>query len=102
MEAQPDCSVQSDSKQTTFSNLVCFALLLAGVALGLTVAQESGGSPCPPCSGLVTLSENFDGVTPPALPTDWLATNALGPPPLWVTSNSGVPVPPADTPPNPH
>ena len=48
----------------------------------------------------MTLSENFDGVTPPALPTDWLATNALGPPPLWVTSNSGVPVPPADTPPN--
>ncbi len=100
MEAQLDCSVQSDSKQTTFSNLVCFALLIAGVAVGLTVAQESGGSPCPPCSGLVTLSENFDGVTPPALPTDWLATNALGPPPLWVTSNSGVPVPPSDTPPN--
>ena len=37
---------------------------------------------------------------PPALPADWLATNALGPPPLWVTSNSGVPSPPADTPPN--
>ena len=34
-------------------------------------------------------SENFDGVTPPALPSDWVATNAQGPPPLWVTSNSG-------------
>jgi hypothetical protein len=34
------------------------------------------------------------------LPPDWLATNALGPPPLWVTSNSGVPSPPADTLPN--
>ena len=34
------------------------------------------------------------------LPPDWLATNALGPPPLWVTSNSGLPMPPADTPPN--
>src|SRR5213592_3316938 len=39
-------------------------------------------------------------VVPPALPAGWLATNALGPPPLWVTSNSGVPTPPADTPPN--
>jgi hypothetical protein len=48
----------------------------------------------------VGLSENFDNVSPPALPPDWLATNAQGPPPLWVTSNSGVPIPPADTPPN--
>lgn len=100
MEAELDCSVQSSSRQTTFSNLVCFAVLIAGVAVAQTVAQDSGGSRCPACSGLVTLSENFDGVTPPVLPTDWLATNALGPPPLWVTSNSGVPFPPADTPPN--
>jgi len=34
------------------------------------------------------------------LPPDWLATNALGPPPLWVTSNAGLPLPPADTVPN--
>jgi hypothetical protein len=56
--------------------------------------------PCPLCWQPLTQSENFDGVTPPALPPDWLATNALGPPPLWVTSNSGLPMPPADTPPN--
>ena len=37
---------------------------------------------------------------PPELPLGWLATNALGPPPLWVTSDSGVPMPPADTLPN--
>jgi len=43
----------------------------------------------------VGFSENFDGVTPPALPAGWVATNAQGPPPLWVTSN----VTP-DTPPN--
>src|SRR6266567_9416585 len=49
---------------------------------------------------LSTFGENFDHVTPPALPPAWLATNALGPPPLWVTSNSGVPMPPADTAPN--
>ncbi len=37
---------------------------------------------------------------PPALPPGWLATNAQGPPPFWVTSNSGVPMPPAYSPPN--
>ena len=46
------------------------------------------------CSQLVVLAQNFDNVAPPILPPDWLATNALGPPPLWVTSNSGA------TPPN--
>jgi len=56
--------------------------------------------PCPPCWFRSTIQENFDGVIPPALPPDWLATNAQGPPPVWVTSDSGVPTPPADTPPN--
>jgi serine protease AprX len=56
--------------------------------------------PCEACGGLLTTAENFDGVTPPSLPPDWTATNAQGPPPLWVTSKSGVPMPPADTPPN--
>ena len=37
---------------------------------------------------------------PPELPLGWLATDAQGPPPLWGTSNSGVPLPPADTLPN--
>lgn len=55
---------------------------------------------CPPCTMPVEFSEDFDNLIPPALPPDWLATNALGPPPLWVTSNSGVPAPPADTLPN--
>jgi hypothetical protein len=55
----------------------------------------------PPCILPVMWSENFDNVTPPALPLGgWMATNTQGPPPLWVTSNSGVPVPPADTLPN--
>jgi serine protease AprX len=44
--------------------------------------------------------ENFDGVIPPTLPGGWMTTNAQGPPPLWVTSDSGVPLPVADTPPN--
>jgi serine protease AprX len=54
---------------------------------------------CLPCT-LRTWTENFDGVTPPILPPDWAATNAQGPPPLWLTSNSGVPMPSADTLPN--
>ncbi len=53
-----------------------------------------------PCSQPVELREHFDDVTPPGLPPDWIATNAQGPPPLWVTSDSGVPLPPADTLPN--
>jgi hypothetical protein len=52
------------------------------------------------CSQLAGLVQNFDDVTPPILPPDWLATNALGPPPFWVTSDSGLPMPPADSPPN--
>ena len=55
---------------------------------------------CFPCWTLEMTNEAFDNVTPPALPPDWIATNAQGPPPLWVTSNSGVPIPPVDTPPN--
>lgn len=34
-------------------------------------------------------SENFDSVTAPALPAGWVATNATGPAPLWVTSTNG-------------
>ncbi|OYT71094.1 MAG: proprotein convertase P-domain protein, partial [Chloracidobacterium sp. CP2_5A] len=33
------------------------------------------------------LTQNFDTVTPPALPSGWTATNAAGPLPLWETSN---------------
>ncbi len=31
-------------------------------------------------------SQNFDNVTVPALPNGWVATNAAGPDPLWVTA----------------
>jgi hypothetical protein len=46
-----------------------------------------------PCHPVSLLTEFFDGVTPPALPAGWSSTT-------WVTSNSGAPMPPADTPPN--
>ena len=46
-------------------------------------------------------SENFDGVTPPALPPGWVATNAVDPDMIfWQSSNSGVPTPVADSIPN--
>ena len=63
------------------------------------VADDPTPPPCFPCWWRMTITENFDNVTPPALP-GWIATNAQGPPPLWVTSDSGVPIPPADIPPN--
>jgi hypothetical protein len=50
----------------------------------------------------LALSQNFDGVTAPALPAGWVATqgvNSAGAP-LWVTSSAGTPAPPADTAPN--
>ena len=53
----------------------CFALL---VMLSAAVAGAQG-----------VLLENFDGVTPPAFPAGWVATNAQGQNPLWVTAASG-------------
>jgi serine protease AprX len=71
------------------------------VDVSAAVPAPSPVPSCPPrCFLPMVLTENFDGVTPPALPDDWTATNAQGPPPLWVTSNSGVPMPPSDTSPN--
>ena len=60
----------------------------------------TGSAGCDP--QVVSFSENFDGVTPPTLPPDWTATQGVnnGGFPFWVTSNAGVPAPPADTLPN--
>jgi hypothetical protein len=50
---------------------------------------------------LCVLYQDFDGVTPPALPPGWTAANAINPDGvLWQTSNFGLPSPPADTLPN--
>src|SRR5215467_14664709 len=84
--------------RTRLRNALLLLLLVAAlVAVFLncrTVAEIPTDGPCGSCHTLETRSENFDSVTPPALPPDWLATNALGPPPLWVTSNNGVITPP--------
>ena len=45
-------------------------------------------SPTPtPCFG-IAFAENFDGVVAPALPINWVASNAAGAAPLWVTSTA--------------
>jgi hypothetical protein len=81
-------------------NLLCSMLMIAaGVAAALTAPLHRADT-CPQCYISRTFYETFDNVVPPTFPAGWLATNALGPPPLWVTSNGGVPSPPADTPPN--
>ena len=55
---------------------------------------------CPPNTVLITvLDENFDGVNPPVLPPAW-GSLIFGPLPLWETSNSGMPAPPAYSLPN--
>jgi len=75
----------------------------ARVDLSAAAAAPPAASPScsPPCSLPVVLSENFDNVTPPALPSDWIATDAIDPDGIfWQTSNSGLPSPAADTAPN--
>ena len=74
-----------------------------GRAQRLDSARDDRGAGCwsPSCADpTTTFSENFDGVTPPALPAGWTATNVQGHAPLWTTSNTGMPTPPFDTPPN--
>jgi hypothetical protein len=67
------------------------AVVVARIAIGVIVGEgvRVKGS----CSPVTLLTENFDDVTPPALPLDWSSTT-------WATSNSGAPTPPADTLPN--
>jgi hypothetical protein len=86
-----------------------FLLIAAFIALAGTIAAPRGSAdafgptPTPPtCHGvlLTPLAQNFDSLIPPALPPGWLATNTLGPPPFWATSDSGVPSPRADSSPN--
>jgi hypothetical protein len=78
------------------SRLVVCLLVLAAAVPALTrivlavgaVNGSDGG-----CDPILLLHEEFDAITPPALPTGWSSTT-------WVTSDSGVPTPSADTLPN--
>ena len=66
------------------------AVLIAIKAIAVAVNGDRAEGSCGP---VTLLTENFDGVTPPTLPTGWSSTT-------WVTSDSGVPTPPADSAPN--
>jgi len=72
--------------------LTAAAIALARIALAVTTdeRQQIDGHCRQPS---FVFAESFDDVTPPALPSGWSSTT-------WVTSNSGGPTPPADTPPN--
>jgi len=82
-------------------HVLCFLFLVSGVvaalaalaSLGANNRAGSSGEQASACDPVTLLAENFDSVIPPALPPGWASTT-------WVTSNSGVPTPPADTPPN--
>ena len=82
----------------TRQRLIFCLLPVATAAVGLArivAAEAMSGSDRVDgqCDPFLLLLEFFDGVTPPALPSGWSSTT-------WVTSASGVPTPPADTPPN--
>jgi hypothetical protein len=68
------------------AGLVVLGRMAVAIALG---ENDRIREPCDP----VVIPQFFDGVTPPALPPGWSSTT-------WVTSNSGLPSPPADSLPN--
>jgi hypothetical protein len=78
--------------------LIFCLFLVAAAAVGVAriavaVAMDERDQVEVRCEPILLLLEGFDGVTPPVLPTGWSSMT-------WVTSNSGMPTPPADTPPN--
>jgi hypothetical protein len=59
--------------------------------LGLVLCGGTGSGPPQP-----SFTENFDGVTPPALPPGWIPINVAGPPPFWATSATSPDTAPND------
>jgi len=73
-----------------FCLFLVVAAALTTVRIVAAEATDENRRVDPPCHPHSFLTEFFDGVTPPALPSGWSSTT-------WMTSNSGVPMPPADT-----
>jgi hypothetical protein len=81
------------------------AVAAPGVRIDTLAISSTGCGPTPTATATATgspsgtpcgsFNENFDGVTAPALPAGWVASNATGGAPLWVTSTTTP-----DTPPN--
>ncbi len=63
---------------------ICVVPFLALAVTGPLVAEGRSGRAAQISPG-VPLSENFDGVTAPALPADWVATSTPDTGPVWVT-----------------
>jgi hypothetical protein len=79
-------------------NVRCMLVLIAPsvmalAGIGVAIAVGGGVRLQAQCDPVILFTEFFDSVTPPALPLGWSSIT-------WVTSNSGVPTPPANTPPN--
>jgi hypothetical protein len=55
------------------------------ISAAVAAASPAGPLCSPSCWDPATWSENFDNVTPPALPRDRVVTNAQGAPPLRFT-----------------
>jgi hypothetical protein len=96
------------TRATTFAidALLLYTAAISAHATTITVADANGGNTSnvepalnfqPECG----LFESFDNVTPPLLPPGWTAINAINPDGIfWQTSNSGQPIPPANSLPN--
>ena len=85
------------SRATTFVITAAALVVLAATAFSVFNSDDPAGS----CTPDLIFTEGFDDVVAPALPDGWAATNAIDPDRIfWVTSNSGDPSPPADSPPN--
>jgi hypothetical protein len=104
---------QVKKKSSPRSTFVFFAFLFLSLFTVANIQRLTGNNvyvtgssyvttpPCPPGSTVITvLDDSFDSVTPPTLP-GWTATNAIDPDGIfWQSSNTGLPSPPADSPPN--
>lgn len=77
------------TRSFTFNNSVA----TCGATITLSLQLQDGASNLGTVTQTFTLgsttnlvAQNFDAVAAPALPAGWVATNAAGPAPLWVTS----------------
>ena len=85
------------SRATTFAIGAAAVVVLAATASSIFNSEDPAGF----CDPAEIFAEDFDGVIPPTLPPEWVATNAIDPDGVfWVTSNFGDPSLPADSPPN--
>jgi hypothetical protein len=96
-QAKASCALVSrHHMKTTLKLTFSLWLTLMAAFTSADSVKASGTLTNQPTGNCAAFAENFDGVTPPALPAGWMATNAQGPAPLWVTVSERI----SDTPPN--